>query len=328
MADFITQFPANEVVSRENFNSRITQTNTALTNMKNSIDNHKADNKNPHKTTLAQVGGKNKNLARNWYWARPVNQRSITTQVWDAHNIDGWLTYSEGTNTFTLEVVPGSHLHMAAGNHWLQQGQRYEYLPNGVYTMSLKLLNGTIHSVSVPWDNNTAVGIDVAEGLGLFLANSIGYPYFHIAIGAGHSFDIVAVKIEEGTVSTLANDPPPNPQQETAKCQWFQYIANAVKNPYAFFGQGVAWTDGSFAIIECQIPNLRTYPACSYSGNLVLFDLAAPSTHSVTSIVAERGAVSGSMLLKVSASGITAGKFYQLISDNDPNARIIYDANL
>ena len=35
MADFITQFPANEVVSRENFNSRISQANTALITIHN-----------------------------------------------------------------------------------------------------------------------------------------------------------------------------------------------------------------------------------------------------------------------------------------------------
>ncbi len=202
--------------------------------------------------TLVQVGGSNENLARNWDWAHPVNLRGITTQVWDAHNIEGWITYSAGTNAFTLEVVPGSHLHIVAGSHWLQQGQRYEYLPNGVYTLSVKLLDGSIHSKTVIWDNNNLVGGDVVAGLGLFLANSIGYPYFHIGIGAGYTFDIVAVKIEEGTVSTLAHDVFTYYASELVKCQ--RYYRKVVFKAYCFN------VNGSNATLQCGVyyPDMRT----------------------------------------------------------------------
>ncbi len=263
--------------------------------------------------TLAQVGGSNENLARNWDWAHPVNQRGVTTQTWDEHNIDSWHTYSAGTNTFTLEVVPGSHLHIAAGSHWLQQGQRYEYLPNGVYTLSVKLLDGTIHSKTVIWDNNNLVGGDVVAGLGLFLANSIGYPYFHIGIGAGYTFDIVAVKLEEGVTSTLAHDVFASYASELVKCQ--RYYRKVVFKAYCFN------VNGSDATLQCSVyyPDMRTEVS---TANLLILEIIEHGIGNRTIGTmqyvwsSERGRI---MEVALTGSNLQYGHWYTMIATIDCN---------
>ena len=66
--------------------------------------------------------------------------------------------------------------------------------------------------------------------LRIYAPSSGGTFTFQIMISPSASVDVVAAKLELGTRSTLArlvngqwvlNDPPPNFQQELAKCKWF-----------------------------------------------------------------------------------------------------------
>ena len=46
-------------------------------------------------------------------------------------------------------------------------------------------------------------------------------PAFKLLIAPGYSFNIVAIKLELGSVSTLANDPPADYGEQLALCQCY-----------------------------------------------------------------------------------------------------------
>lgn len=176
--------------------------------------------------TLAQVGGSKGSLLHNWYWADPINQKAFTSQNVEGDNIDRWWTYSEGTNAFTLTVNSG-YISISATTHWVIQFQRLEKLPHGTYTLSVKLTNGSLYSVTINWAGIAIAGTAV-QGLNLGLDMSIGYPMFYVQVMPGYSFDIVAVKLEEGGESTLAYDTLACYTLETIKCQRFYEVIDAV----------------------------------------------------------------------------------------------------
>ncbi|MEA5136483.1 MAG: hypothetical protein VB035_10155 [Candidatus Fimivivens sp.] len=262
MADFITQFPANEVVSRENFNSRISLANTAMANIKGSIDNHKADNKNPHKTTLAQVGGSRDNMARNWDLTNPANQRGITTLTVTAplqYGLDCWSSYN-----CTIKVNSGNStnirfLSTADHKRFVQMHESQEVLKAGVtYTLTIfarcNIVSGTVGLRPCDSSYSGAEQIDLA-------ASSDYIPYFFTFTPSsdvhGYGIEILAQntvndyadidikywKLEPGTAQTLMrlnennqwvlNDPSPNPQQVLDECQRYHQVLKGFYAPGA-----------------------------------------------------------------------------------------------
>ena len=149
---------------------------------------------------------------------------------------------------------------------------------------------------------------------------------------------IKAVKLELGAQQTLAhqdaegswvlNDPPPNKALELAKCQRYQYIANAVGNNIAHFGQGTTDSANSCVVIAMPIPEMRAFPAISSVGNFELS--SAEDDHlPVTGISVYISSQSGFIWLMVKASGtLTKGRLYRLCAKSDKTARVILDANL
>jgi len=177
----------------------------------------------------------NPNLLDNpWF---TVNQRGYTTDSGNGkYPADRWqFVYNPNGCTITRN-----------GNQLIvdntQSGARYAYffqliddtsMVGKMLTGSVLLSDGTILSgsgVMTPLDdagNTVNLIIDTTRKFRMYLQHattgSRGYPAFAFEFQANCSLTIVAVKLELGSVSTLAQDTAPNYQQELAKCQRYFY---------------------------------------------------------------------------------------------------------
>ena len=248
MADFITQFPANEIVSRENFNSRITQANTAMINIKDSIDNHVANNENPHKVTLPQVGGVRPNLLEN-VW-RTVNQGGLTSLTTTGHLLDRWFAgFSADAQGHVDLVSDGWQITKTAGEY-IALGQPFELsfwnsLVERPVTLSALIGNALVSATFIATDvYQHAV---MLPGIELAIGNNGANGFIQLVLFSNTTTDVIKhIKLELGAGQTLArqddkgnwilNDPPPDPEQELSKCQR-HYERVISYHDYAYTGE-------------------------------------------------------------------------------------------
>lgn len=189
----------------------------------------------------------NRNLLDNWYFADPVNQRGKTSYSSGGFGIDRWKMSSSG---YTLTLNDG-YMSVVAGN-----SDRYftQTLPNfdwtKTYTLSVMTSDGSIYSnkgtyaVSFNLPDGTYVYTTYYADTGLFKVN--------FKIYSGITTNLIAVKLEYGSVSTLANDAPPNYAEELLKCQRYYIRWFNTAKQQAFTG-GAA---GTAVYAAVQLPTI------------------------------------------------------------------------
>ena len=297
-------------------------------------------------SAVAVPGWSNPNLLDNWYFRDPVNQRGQENYVDTRYTVDRWC---HSRSTISIEEDGIGILWDGTGAN----GLCYEYIPiNQIepgqkYTFSalvkdLGLICVTASALSAPppayttlaFSPNAEVRLELSEGS----TNGNQWMQCSIRTYTTEKWVIKAVKLELGAQQTLAhqdaegswvlNDPPPNKALELAKCQRYQYIANAVGNNIAHFGQGTTDSSNSCVVIAMPIPEMRAFPAISSVGNFELS--SAEDDHlPVTGISVYISSQSGFIWLMVKASGtLTKGRLYRLCAKSDKTARVILDANL
>ena len=167
---------------------------------------------------------------------------------------------------------------------------------------------------------------------------SENYPYFLVSVSVpiGASATLIAAKLELGTRSTLArlvngewvlNDPPPNFQQELAKCQRYQLENNVVGAARRKFGTAVAISNTSARVIIPTPVTMRLSPTVTYTENgFALWD--GNRYYNLTgSIIGE--VTAGNVTLTVNVeSGLTPGNAYILTGTAGYNPSLLFDANL
>ena len=240
----------------------------------------------------------NENLLDNpWF---TVNQRGATTITTNnAYGADMWHKDDGSTLTFSSNGVTVDNVQMG---QW-----REEQLPNGIYTLSVMLTNGTIYSNSFNKTNDTGEWeVITTADTGTFKA---GYTATTKNIwvntaGTGSTVSVRAVKLEVGSVSTLANDVAPNYTTELLKCQrYFKRIQAKENAAHLTIGAAITATT-VYAIIPLPVP-LRTTPTLSYSGSLVF--LTGGNAISVSSVSLYEKTESTVTLVMSLASSVTAG---------------------
>lgn len=176
-----------------------------------------------HKTDKAAHGGiYHKNLLHNWDFRNPVNQRGQSSYSVGNYAIDRWRTNSPNISVNINSGYITVSNNGDAERHFLQQ---LEFMVPGDYTASVLLANGDILSGSLNVNDSVARGSgssstkNLTDGLRVQIGDFSSKPAFKLIIVPGHSFNIVAVKLELGSVSTLANDPPADYGEQLALCQ-------------------------------------------------------------------------------------------------------------
>ncbi len=243
-------------------------------------------------------GRSNPNLLDNWYFVGggsqlgdgvfPINQRGQTSYS-GQYGIDRWLV-SDPAISMTLQ---SNGLRVQASAMYVGLVQR---LP------AYKMQNGEVYTFSIIVDGNLHTATFIANNDGnwqnVYYGDNDWYvPYifangawnFRVLNSRAQTMDrvISAVKIEKGTVSTLANDPPPDFGEELRKCQRYLWVESIGANtPIA---SGVAFNTSSVFDFITPVPmrngatiqiTFNVTPYITYgTGNLAL----AGGTSSITS---------------------------------------------
>lgn len=175
----------------------------------------------------------NPNLLDNWYFVGggsqqgggqfPINQRGKTSYTGTGYGIDRWLLNSDDTLTVSTTGVTITR----SGNDYVMQ-QLFESLISSseVVTVSVLFGDGFLAYASGAVENGVSTPI---HSNFVFQIESDGDKVSFVSHTQNSSIEIIAAKLELGPVQTLAhqdaegnwilNDPPPNFQQELAKCQ-------------------------------------------------------------------------------------------------------------
>lgn len=297
----------------------------------------------------------NPNLLDNWYFVGggsqqsggqfPINQRGETSYT-NGYTIDRWELSGNGGQSLTIDADGITLTSTAQYGTYLNQkldqsivgfckgkSVTFSAFSTGQNTAKLAL---SIY-INDEWKDS----VDIQEGLSTkqfvipTTANSI---YFNFGSNSAGTCKIIAAKLELGPVQTLAhqdaegnwilNDPPPNFQQELAKCQRFQSVLHTFSGNFMCVGDGKAASATNCFIFIPILVSLRTLPTISYSGNLVLFSQGTVSGSSTTVTALTNPIVSpNGITLSCASSGLIAGENYQLWGTT-AETQIIFDANL
>ena len=259
------------------------------------------------------TAGSNRNLLDNpWF---TVNQRNFTTStgVNNFYSVDRWYiargtgTISKTSNGITINGVGASR------ETTFQQMIDCGDLTGRTVTLSVND-GGTIRQITgtVPartTSNNIFIWFTLRDGVSAFLyamATSSAYAYmFQLQVNAGYTLDLRAVKLELGSVSTLANDAPPDYGKELAKCQYYFRRWSSPSGSSAIgLALAVGTTNANFALLS----SLRASGSAtiSFSG-LVLSD---GTDHAVTNVTVAGAGDGATMRLLLTSTDLTAYRAY------------------
>lgn len=206
-----------------------------------------------------RAGGTNPNLLDNPFFQ--VNQRSWATGSSNAYTVDRWRQY----NCTTTVNADGSLTIASTGGGTFYENCPYDALLVGkTVTLSVLYTDGTVDSgqIVVPasgnqstsrFSNNTQLGITTTG------TSTMGFAF---SVPANGSINVRAFKWELGTVSTLANDTPPDYGTELLKCMRYFLRLNytSVTEP---IGYGYAYSASQARIfIPTPVP-MRANPTIS-----------------------------------------------------------------
>lgn len=273
------------------------------------------------------AGATNPNLLDNAWWGsgEVVNQRgqsSVTLTGNSQYWIDRWTT-TQYNGTATVGLGASGITITPSGS---SMGYMRQVIPNGtsldgkVLTASILLSNGTVYSGTITRAAGTTQVFLDSDGIYLALTNA---DMWYVRIGR-IARTIRAVKLELGTVSTLANDAPPNYAEELAKCQSRFFRLKLEGNKC--YGIGFAESTTSVRLMIPVPSPMRTSPTITVSGtprlkgNGQVLVPSAYATNNVTNFNA-------SVCVTVTTTGATQYAIYAL-STNDSSTYIDFSADL
>lgn len=227
------------------------------------------------------AGGTNPNLLDNWYFVGggsqlgdgvfPINQRGQTSYGGGATtNVDRWWTQYDTATTLTSEG-------MRITGKWDVDQRLPQVLPNGTYTFSVNVVSlGSTGAVlqfldenyqqlaSAPLNNTGITSFtltsDRIRGVGVNLAKPDG----------SGDITFASMKLEKGSISTLANDPVPDFGEELRKCQRYLYVwdipAYFLTGCLAVAGDA---TNGSF-VVNTPVSMAKSAITASIQGGLTV----------------------------------------------------------
>lgn len=224
-------------------------------------------------------GGIGRNLLDNGWFT--VNQRSATTGAINAYFVDRWFGDASSAaylSSITVNADKTVTITPASGQS-AGIAQKFE---------DVSQITGKTVTASVMYADGT-----IDQGSAVFGANATFIDNANIYVAIKGAGDVIffrpkttktlkAVKLELGSVSTLANDSAPNPATELMKCmRYFQRIGSL--SGFARVGVGIIWTGSGAAVtfIPLLAP-MRTISSVTQSGLYV----CAPggNQYNVTSI--------------------------------------------
>lgn len=204
-----------------------------------------------------RAGGSNRNLLDNAYFVGggsqlgdgvfPINQRGLSNYG-AGYTIDRWKLSSGGTLVFTNDGISIDGLFF--------QKKVIDFTVGETYTLSRQTTDGNVVSVTgvVPSTEGWMIG---NQTFGVYFRPSTKVCDIQI----WGTYLLKAVKLEKGSVSTLANDAPPDYATELLKCmRYFQRLKVSATMSVGFG----TMTSGTEARVTIPLPvPLRSAPTVS-----------------------------------------------------------------
>lgn len=220
----------------------------------------------------------NPNLLDNpWF---TVNQRGITTDTrtegTTRYTVDRWILRGAPTITVNTDSIVINNSTGTSGHSFYQKIEEniYNKIKGKTVTLSIDAVASASGCMVGMWQGNQtpqAMGyksIPTTRSIvksTVKLGNVTATSPFEVLIDtvSGATLTIYSIKLELGTVSTLAMDTAPNYAEELLKCQRY-FVRFSPIYSYTAFGSGIYSSNNVFA--EVNLPTvLRAIPNVSYS---------------------------------------------------------------
>lgn len=223
-----------------------------------------------------RAGGSNPNLLDNAYFVGggsqlgdgvfPINQRGQTSYSTGTNTtIDRWKTEASA-----ISVDADGLTWTATGdnNQFEQITENYKLIEGETYTATIDcdILAGSarlfVGGVGYPWPTVAGSTVNVSSGITkvtFTFTRESGYTgQYKLALASVGSCTVKLrkFKLEKGTVSTLANDPPPDFGEELRKCQRYLWVHKFAAYDVVGNGYAASTTVGGFSI--CLPVSMRT----------------------------------------------------------------------
>ena len=267
------------------------------------------------------TAGSNRNLLDNPWWGsgEVVNQRSVTAKPSSngAYCIDRW-TWNSGTDANNMSLgANGITFTRSASSIWFAQKMANpSALVGKTITGSVMLSDGTIKSGSVVYASVGSTPTLYEDSAVQIYISRVGA--FSLTIKTTQT--IRAVKLELGSVSTLANDVPPDYYDELGHCKWYFERIKALSGNYAPMGFGYAASATTATIFVPMHAKRGSGYTVSTSGSFRLVN--GQTTYSVTAISKYSSVPNNWLILTVTSSGMTAGQPLEFGARGDSAAYI------
>lgn len=220
--------------------------------------------------------GSNRNLLDNAYFVGggsqlgdgifPINQRGQTVYTTAAWNMDRW---------YGACTLYSDYLHIPS---FIEQSA--EYPLNTPLTMSAMLADGTIVSGTATFTDRNTQQYFYIDGTNIQLVRAAdGMVMIWTRVGV----NVKAVKLEKGTVSTLANDAPPDFGEELRKCQRYFMRITAKNGTRGYAGIGSANNSKNMLCLVPMPVVMRATPNVSFS-NCNCYNFASGGTIPISAI--------------------------------------------
>ena len=280
--------------------------------------------------TLSGIGGSNKNILHNWDFRNPVNQRGQTSYTSNGYSIDRWCLSgcSLAINAGVGITLTGSG---AYGNAF-ESVENYAEYKGKTVTFAVSILDGT------GVGNGAHIGIQ--DGINEYTVPipSTGYVSVSHQISSsatklqveivtsnlsGKTLQVESVKLELGSVSTLANDAPADFGEQLALCQRLALELNPNLEAWNSIGCGVAQST-TVVYIHISTPvTMRIIPSCT---DITSWFLEASNNYiAISSVAIVR--MSNGIVFAITSSGLTVGQTYNL-KCKDTNKKLFLSADL
>ena len=280
-----------------------------------------------------RAGGSNPNLLDNPFFT--VNQRSVSgavgvggyvadrsyvrsgTGVSVTHKANGGITITNTTNFDITYLFPFKNTGELNGKTVTLSSN-----VNGDIVSATGVI-GSTNGYYVSCANN---GLDIR--CGSYSTIKSGLLFINVSnqtAGAQLNVDLNAVKLEIGSVSTLANDASPNYAEELAKCNFYDTMLKT-STQYGYVGYGIADSATSATILIPLPNNMRDATPTITTNGTIAVKGGTSGTHTMTGITFKLR-VTGVVLVTVATTGLTTGEFC-LLQLNNTSSYINLSADL
>lgn len=291
----------------------------------------------------------NPNLLDNWYFGNPVNQRGQTSYTGAGYGIDRWkieAQYNGDAITIKdngLEVVCGE---VAAFHRFLQIIDHPERFRGKTLTWTVKIVSVSdegnvcgalgyfVNGVEPKYIQFSSTGV---YSFSFTVPDDTTELFVHFGAYRNHSLVCDAVKLELGTVQTLAHQENgvwvlneiPDYGEQLARCQRYQLVMNA--SGWRKIGNFMNYTVNGTISLDIDTPvQLRANPIVRLTGNEFAAVQCLPTNNYIGNFSLDGSPIDGTLRpggcsCQVPVTGAIANSagFFQC-----NNGTVILDANL